>query len=107
MYFELFDVFFGNMFNMYYKRIGDLRQDHDFSQREAARKIGFNREVYRRYETGEREISAACLIKIAQFYDVTLDYLTGLSDTKHPVEPYPDIIYDSKQVVVAERKTKL
>lgn len=67
---------------MVFRRIRDLREDNDYTQVEIANYLHLNRNVYWRYETGEREIPVWAVIKLAQFYHVTTDYLLGLSDKK-------------------------
>lgn len=67
---------------MYFQRLSDLRQDHDLTQQQVADILHCKREVYRRYEKGEREIPVSYAIMLAQFYHVSLDYLLGLKDTK-------------------------
>ena len=65
-----------------YNRIRDLREDNDMTQQEVADKLFIQREVYRRYETGAREIPFNIAIMIAKLYNVSLDYLAGLSNEK-------------------------
>lgn len=60
---------------MYFKRIRDLREDHDLTQDQVARILLCQREVYRRYEVGIREIPVSYAIRLARYYDVSLDYL--------------------------------
>ena len=60
-----------------YQRIRDLREDNDKKQSEIAEILHMQREVYRRYETGEREIPLNIAVLIAEYYDVSLDYITG------------------------------
>ena len=67
---------------MVFHRIRDLREDSDKTQIEIANYLNMQRSVYRRYETGEREIPVWAVIKLAQLYHVTTDYLLGLSDKK-------------------------
>ena len=67
---------------MVFRRIRDLREDSDKTQIEIADYLNMQRSVYRRYETGEREIPVWAVIKLAQLYHVTTDYLFGLSDKK-------------------------
>ncbi len=62
---------------MYFKRIEDLRIDHDLTQQQVADMLGCNREVYRRYEKGLRTIPIDFLIKLADFYKVSIDYIVG------------------------------
>lgn len=67
---------------MKYRRIKDLREDADLSQKEISEKMHMHRTTYTRYETGEREIPLHTAILLAKFYNVSLDYLAGLSDEK-------------------------
>ncbi len=67
---------------MYFPRIEDLRTDSDKKQYEVAEYLHLNREVYRRYEKGEREIPVWALIQLAQLYGTTTDYILGLSDQR-------------------------
>lgn len=62
------------------KRIRDLREDHDKTQQEIADILNMHRSVYRRYEGGEREIPVWAVIKLAEYYHVSTDYLLGLTD---------------------------
>lgn len=72
----------GEVIIMYFKRIGDLRQDHDMTQQQVADILHCQREVYRRYEKGIREIPVSYAIILSRYYDVSLDYLLGESDQK-------------------------
>lgn len=67
---------------MYFKRIEDLRQDNDMTQQQVADLLHCKREVYRRYEKGTREIPVSYAIILARHYDVSVDYLLGVSDNK-------------------------
>ncbi len=67
---------------MYFRRIRDLREDADKTQIEIAEYLHMQRSVYRRYESGEREIPVWAVIKLAELYDVSTDYLLGLSDKR-------------------------
>lgn len=69
---------------MFFPRLADLRQDHDLTQQEVANLLHCQREVYRRYEKGIREIPVSYAITLAKYYDVTLDYMFGVSDEKKP-----------------------
>lgn len=70
------------LINMYLKRVEDLRIDHDLTQQEVADILNCQREVYRRYEKGTRELPLSYAIILAKYYKVSLDYLVGLSDKK-------------------------
>lgn len=60
-----------------YQRIRDLREDHDKTQKDIAELLNMQLTVYRRYETGEREIPLWAAIKLSDYYKVSLDYLVG------------------------------
>ncbi len=65
---------------MYYRRLKDLREDHDLVQKEVASILGIDQRVYSNYELGKREIPVRYVIKLAKFYKVSTDYILGLSD---------------------------
>ncbi len=67
---------------MVFRRIRDLREDNDYSQQKVADYLHLNRNVYWRYESGMREIPVWAVIKLAELYDVSTDYLLGLSDKR-------------------------
>lgn len=60
-----------------YRRVRDLREDHDKTQKEIAELLNMQLTVYQRYERGERELPLWAAIKLADYYRVTLDYLVG------------------------------
>jgi len=60
-----------------YRRVRDLREDHDKTQKEMAEVLNVQLTVYQRYERGERELPLWAAIKLADYYHVTLDYLVG------------------------------
>ena len=65
---------------MLYKRIRDLREDRDLTQREMAKNLNCSQQVYSNYELGQRDIPTDILIKLSVFYDVSVDYILGISD---------------------------
>ena len=67
---------------MYFQRIRDLRHDADQTQFDIAAILNLNREVYRRYETGEREIPVWAVIKLAKHYRTSTDYILGLRNRR-------------------------
>ena len=72
---------------MYFRRIEDLRIDHDKTQKQIAQHLHCQLTVYRRYEKGEREIPVWALIELAKYYQVTTDYILELSDNYSRNEP--------------------
>ena len=65
----------------FYQRLRDLREDADKSQTDIAKILDMKQQQYARYETGLQEIPLHHFIKLAKFYNVSLDYLAGLVDT--------------------------
>lgn len=63
-------------------RIKELRLNHDFSQKQIAEYLCITQQTYSRYEIGELEPSIKVLIRLARFYNISVDYLLGLSDCK-------------------------
>ena len=67
-----------------YKRIKDLREDKDLSQKEIAKILNMSQTGYSKYEVGTNDIPTKILIKLTQFYNTSVDYLLGLTDNKKP-----------------------
>ena len=67
-----------------YQRSRDLREDHDLKQRELAEYLSCSQRVYSNYELGQRDIPTDVLIKLSIFYNVSVDYLLGL--TNNPIQ---------------------
>ena len=69
---------------MYFQRLEDLRVDHDKTQIQIANYLNLNREVNRRYEKGIREIPVWAVLKLAELYHTSTDYILGLTDDPAP-----------------------
>ena len=65
-------------------RIRDLREDKDLTQSYLAKLLGCTQQTYSRYESGEITIDIYNLIKLAEFYDTSCDYLLGLTNVNKP-----------------------
>ena len=65
-----------------YKRLRDLREDKDMNQTQIAKILDMSQTGYSKYETGENDIPTAVLIKLADFYKTSTDYLLGRTDKK-------------------------
>ena len=63
-----------------YPRIRDLREDHDMKQREVAEYLNCSQQVYSNYELGQRDIPTEILIRLADLYKVSIDYILGQTD---------------------------
>ena len=66
----------------YYRRIRELREDNDKTQREVAEYLGTPYQYYAVYEKGTSEISFERAIALAKYYNVSLDYIAGLTNNK-------------------------
>lgn len=64
----------------YCRRLYNLRTDHDLTQEQVAQILNTSKQTYGRYENGTRKLSIEDLIKLAQYYNVTTDYILGLSN---------------------------
>ncbi len=66
----------------YKTRIRNLREDHDYTQVQIANLLNIGQRTYADYELGNTRIPVDSLIILAKLYDVSMDYICGLSDTK-------------------------
>lgn len=69
---------------MFFQRLEDLRIDADKTQEEIAKVLNCRREVYRRYEKGIFEIPVWALIRLADYYNTSTDYILGRTDEIRP-----------------------
>lgn len=69
---------------MMYQRLRDLREDRDLNQQTLADLLNVSQTTYSRYESRTLDIPSISLIKLAKFYEISVDYLLGLTDIKKP-----------------------
>lgn len=69
---------------MYYPRLRDLREDRDLVQKEIAALLQIDQRVYSNYETGKREIPTRFVIRLADFYHTSTDYILGRTNDPKP-----------------------
>ena len=69
-----------------YRRIRDLREDSDLTQKSLADYLSCSQVCYSNYETGKRDVPSDVLIRLARFYHTSVDYLVGLTEER---TPYP------------------
>ncbi|MBR1751497.1 MAG: helix-turn-helix transcriptional regulator [Ruminococcus sp.] len=87
-----------------YQRIRDLREDADMTQKQAADKLFLQLTQYRRYELGESEVPLNIAINIARLYNVSLDYIAGISPHKQGLtrstldDTETQLIYEFRQL---------
>ncbi len=67
---------------MLYKRIRDLREDSDLTQQKMGEILSCSQRVYSNYERGELDIPTEILIKLADFHNVSVDYILNRTDRK-------------------------
>lgn len=72
--------------NNYYPRLRDLREDHDLSQKAVAEYLQMKQPQYSRYECGLRDIPTDILIRLAELYGTSTDYILGLTNNSKPYE---------------------
>lgn len=63
-----------------YQRIRDMREDRDLKQRQVAEFLNCSQQVYSNYELGQRDIPTDVLIRLSEYYGVSVDYLLGLTN---------------------------
>ena len=71
-----------------YHRIKDLREDNDKTQAEIAEYLGTSAQHYGKYELGHAEIPFERAVMLARYYDVSLDYIAGLTNDKKSLSGY-------------------
>lgn len=69
---------------MKFQRLKDLREDNDKYQKDIASLLGISQQYYSEYEKGNRPIPVDYLIKLAKFYNTSIDYIVGLTDEPKP-----------------------
>ena len=67
----------------YYPRLRDLREDMDLTQDQLVEILKMHKTTYTNYEQGKREPPFELIIKLAKFYNVSIDYIAGLTDNPH------------------------
>ena len=70
----------------YYPRLRDLREDADLTQDELVQILGMPKTTYTNYEQGKREPPFSLIIRLAEMYNVSIDYIAGLTNTPTPLK---------------------
>lgn len=71
---------------MIYPKIRELREKRGLKQKDLADALNCSQQVYSNYELGQRDLPTKVLIALAQFYDVSTDFILGLTDSAEPVK---------------------
>lgn len=69
-----------------YKRIRDLREDRDLTQKQIGQLLNMSQTGYNQYEIGKNDVPTKILIELAKFYNTSIDYILELTDEQ---KPYP------------------
>lgn len=80
-----------------YERIRSLREDKDLTQTQVAKILNMSQTGYSQYEIGKKDIPTRVLIKLAEFYQVSIDYLLNLTDEPTPY-PRGDYSLEEKSI---------
>ena len=80
-----------------YKRIRDLREDKDLTQKKVGELLNMSQTGYNQYEIGKNDIPTKILIELARIYDTSIDYILGITDER---KPYPRNIKKQLQFTV-------
>ncbi len=70
----------------YHTRLRDLREDHDLTQAQVAQIIGTSQQHYGKYESGKIVIPFDRVIALAEYYNVSIDYIAGLKNEARPIK---------------------
>ncbi|MBQ0110853.1 MAG: helix-turn-helix transcriptional regulator [Oscillospiraceae bacterium] len=69
-----------------YRRIRELREERDLNQTAVAKMLGMSQTGYSKYETGENDLPTDILIKLSNFYGVSIDYLLDCTDNPEKIK---------------------
>lgn len=86
----------------YYQRLKDIREDHDKTQAEIAKLLGTDQSSYAKYEQGKNMMGINKYIILAMYYNISLDYLTGLTDIPRTLDGKPYAITTSKNITITQ-----
>ena len=75
----------------FYQRLRDLREDSDKTQADIAIILNTSQSYYAQYENGKRQIPFDRVVELAEYYNVSLDYIAGLTDKKHSYKEWDKI----------------
>ena len=70
----------------YYPRLRDLREDADLTQEQLVKILGMHKTTYTNYEQGKREPPFELIIRLAKLYNVSIDYIAGLTNKARPLK---------------------
>jgi len=71
---------------LHYRRLRDLREDHDMTQDQLVSLLQMHKTTYTNYEQGKRELPFSLAIRLSKLYNVSLDYIAGSINEPHPIQ---------------------
>ena len=79
----------------YYRRLRDLREDKDLTQEQLVNILGIHKTTYTNYEQGKREIPFALVIRLAKFYNVSIDFIADLTPEPRELEDEKNALHNA------------
>ena len=79
----------------YYRRLRDLREDKDLTQEQLVNILGIHKTTYTNYEQGKREIPFALVIRLAKFYNVSIDFIADLIPEPRELEGEKNALHNA------------
>ena len=79
---------------MHYPRLRDLREDHDLTQEQLVQILHMHKTTYVNYEQGKRKIPFELVIRLAELYNVSIDYIAGIVQQPIPLHPFTNNLYN-------------
>jgi len=83
---------------MHYTRLRDLREDCDLTQEQLVEALGMHKTTYTNYEQGKREIPFALVIQLANYYNVSINYIAGIDKRPHTPLPQSPLPLEGRQM---------
>lgn len=82
----------------YQRRLKDIREDSDLTQEEIAKILQTTQQYYGKYENGKIELPFSRAIELAKFYNISLDYLAGITDTPRTLDGSIYTVHNNKNI---------
>lgn len=79
-----------------------MREDLDLTQTQIATLLGISQQYYAEYESGKRELPMHHFITLARYYDISLDYLAGLTNIPHTIDGKPYTVTTNKNITITQ-----
>lgn len=83
---SVYEIILYDINMQYYPRLRDLREDMDYTQDQLVKILNMHKTTYTNYEQGKREPPFELIIKLAKLYNVSIDYIAGITDEPKPIK---------------------